>query len=342
MNDEISSDNPYSRLMALKRMNVVKNYEDIRKKTILIIGLGGIGSVAAEMLTRCGIGKLILYDYDIVELANMNRMFYLPSQVSLTKVEAAKATLHSINPETEINTHHADITALSSYTELLTHIRTGGIQAGAIDLLLCCVDNYSARVTINKACLETDLVWVESGVSENAMSGHIQFVIPGQTACFLCAAPLAVSEQIDEAQIKREGVCAASLPTTMTIIAGFMVQNTLKYLLGFGKTSHFLAYNAFVDFFPSDPLFPNPQCTDPMCLTRQMNFEENPVCRLDPFQQKSEEVKEEESIAENEWGIQIVDESEEKVEGKQEVRTVEVEETQSLQDLMADLQKLQQ
>lgn len=59
--------------MALKRMNVVKNYEDIRLFTVAIVGLGGVGSVAAEMLTRCGIGKLILFDYDEVSLANMNR-----------------------------------------------------------------------------------------------------------------------------------------------------------------------------------------------------------------------------------------------------------------------------
>jgi ubiquitin-like modifier-activating enzyme 5 len=45
------------------------------------------------MLTRCGIGKLILYDYDKVELANMNRLFYQPHQSGLSKVEAAKYTL---------------------------------------------------------------------------------------------------------------------------------------------------------------------------------------------------------------------------------------------------------
>jgi ubiquitin-like modifier-activating enzyme 5 len=38
--------------------------------------------VAAEMLTRCGIGKLLLWDYDTVELANMNRLFFRPEQVS--------------------------------------------------------------------------------------------------------------------------------------------------------------------------------------------------------------------------------------------------------------------
>jgi ubiquitin-like modifier-activating enzyme 5 len=56
--------------MALKRMGVVENYELIRNFTVIIVGLGGVGSVVAEMLTRCGIGKLILYDYDKVFLIN--------------------------------------------------------------------------------------------------------------------------------------------------------------------------------------------------------------------------------------------------------------------------------
>lgn len=64
----------------------------------MIVGVGGIGSVAAEMLTRCGIGKLILYDYDKVELANMNRLFFTPSQIGYSKVQAAKETLVSVNP----------------------------------------------------------------------------------------------------------------------------------------------------------------------------------------------------------------------------------------------------
>ena len=46
-----------------------------------VVGVGGVGSVTAEMLTRCGIGKLILFDYDKVELANMNRLFFQPHQV---------------------------------------------------------------------------------------------------------------------------------------------------------------------------------------------------------------------------------------------------------------------
>lgn len=43
---------------------------------MVIVGVGGVGSVTAEMLVRCGIGRLILFDYDKVEMANMNRLFF--------------------------------------------------------------------------------------------------------------------------------------------------------------------------------------------------------------------------------------------------------------------------
>lgn len=44
-----------------------------------------------------------------------------------------------------------------------------------------------------------------------------------------CAPPLVVASEIDEKTLKKDGVCAASLPTTMGVIAGLLVQNTLKY-----------------------------------------------------------------------------------------------------------------
>ena len=76
-------------------------------------------------------------------------------------------------------------------------------------------------------------------------SGHIQLVKPGELACFACAPPLVVASNIDEKTLKREGVCAASLPTTMGIVAGFLVQNVLKYLLNFGTVSSYLG-----EFYP--------------------------------------------------------------------------------------------
>lgn len=251
MSSEVVDSNPYSRLMALQRMGIVKDYERIREKSVAVVGVGGVGSVTADMLTRCGIGKLILFDYDKVELANMNRLFFTPDQAGLSKVQAAAATLNFINPDVKIITNNYNITTVESFEKFMEAIKTGGIQSNTpVDLVLSCVDNFEARMAINTACNELGLNWFESGVSENAVSGHIQFIRPGETACFACAPPLVVAENIDEKTLKREGVCAASLPTTMGITAGLLVQNSLKYLLNFGEVSDYLGYNAMNDFFP--------------------------------------------------------------------------------------------
>ena len=57
------------------------------------------------MLTRCGIGKLILFDYDKVEMANMNRLFFQPHQSGQSKVAAAAQTLENINPDVVSDGH---------------------------------------------------------------------------------------------------------------------------------------------------------------------------------------------------------------------------------------------
>ncbi|KAL2804340.1 ubiquitin-like modifier-activating enzyme 5 isoform 1 [Daubentonia madagascariensis] len=277
MSPEVVDSNPYSRLMALKRMGIVNDYEKIRTFAVAIVGVGGVGSVTAEMLTRCGIGKLLLFDYDKVELANMNRLFFQPHQAGLSKVQAAEHTLSN-----------------------------GGLEEGKpVDLVLSCVDNFEARMTINTACNELGQTWMESGVSENAVSGHIQLIIPGESACFACAPPLVVAANIDEKTLKREGVCAASLPTTMGVVAGILVQNVLKFLLNFGTVSFYLGYNAMQDFFPTMSMKPNPQCDDRNCRKQQEEYKKK-VAALP----KQEVVQEEEQIIheDNEWGIELVSE----------------------------------
>lgn len=305
LSSEVIDTNPYSRLMALKRMGIVNNYEKIRDMTIAIVGVGGVGSVTAEMFTRCGIGKLVLFDYDKVELANMNRLFFQPHQVGLSKVDAAAKTLMSINPDVQFDTHNYNITTVDHFDEFMNAINTSGLKNNPVDLVLSCVDNFEARMTINTACNELNLKWFESGVSENAVSGHIQFIIPGETACFACAPPLIVASNINEKTLKRDGVCAASLPTTMGIIAGFLAQNALKYLLNFGTTSFYLGYNALNDFFPSMILKPNTSCDDKYCRQRQKEYESIPKEEI------AVEATEDATPIheENEWGISLIDEA---------------------------------
>ena len=165
----------------------------------------------------------------------------------MTKTAASKQTLSEINPDVTIEDFTFDITVPEKFDILCDRIRAGGVDGGRVSLVLSCVDNYSARTAVNEACNELDQVWMESGVSEDAVSGHIQTLLPGRTACFECLPPLIVASGIDEKTLKREGVCAASLPTTMGLVAALLVQNTLKYLLGFGQV-------------PTPTLYPLPAC----------------------------------------------------------------------------------
>uniref|UniRef100_A0A1A8S219 Ubiquitin-like modifier-activating enzyme 5 n=1 Tax=Nothobranchius rachovii TaxID=451742 RepID=A0A1A8S219_9TELE len=360
MSAEVVDSNPYSRLMALKRMGIVEDYEKIRTFSVAVVGVGGVGSVTAEMLTRCGIGKLMLFDYDKVELANMNRLFFQPHQAGLSKVEAAEHTLRNINPDVAFETHNYNITTLENFTHFMDRISRGGLEDGMpVDLVLSCVDNFEARMAINTACNELGQIWMESGVSENAVSGHIQLIAPGETACFACAPPLVVAANIDEKTLKREGVCAASLPTTMGVVAGLLVQNVLKYLLRFGTVSYYLGYNAMQDFFPAMTMKANPQCNDRHCRRQQEEYK-----KKEATQPKVEVVQEEEEVVheDNEWGIQLVSEVSDSElqaatgarpdlpEGITVAYTIPaqdaaagdtVEETeQSLEDLMAQMRKL--
>ncbi len=112
-----------------------------------------------------------------------------------------------------------------------------------------------------------------------------------------------VASNIDEKTLKKEGVCAASLPTTMGIIAGFLVQNALKYLLKFGSVTHYLGYNALEDFFPTMSMKPNPNCDDSFCVKRQKEY--NALPKVEKVVIPEKEVVHED----NDWGITVVDES---------------------------------
>ncbi|KAJ3697290.1 hypothetical protein LUZ61_000995 [Rhynchospora tenuis] len=307
MSAEVVDSNPYSRLMALQRMGIVENYERIRNFSVAIVGIGGVGSVAAEMLTRCGIGRLLLYDYDTVELANMNRLFFRPDQVGMTKTDAAVQTLSDINPDVVLESYSLNITTVKGFDVFINSLKSG------VDLVLSCVDNYEARMVVNQACNELGQTWMESGVSEDAVSGHIQLLVPGETACFACAPPLVVASGVDERTLKREGVCAASLPTTMGVVAGLLVQNALKYLLKFGQVSPYLGYNSLKDFFPTMEMRPNPQCSNAACVDRQKEYMKSKPVRDAAAKAKIEaeasSLNEEPLHLDNEWNISVLDDS---------------------------------
>ncbi len=84
-------------------------HEKIKRSTVGIAGLGGLGSTVAVALTRVGVGKLILVDFDIVEPSNLNRQQYFYHQIGMPKVYAMRETLLKINPYLKIETYNEKI-----------------------------------------------------------------------------------------------------------------------------------------------------------------------------------------------------------------------------------------
>ena len=83
--------------------------EDVQKKfssaTVAICGLGGLGSNIAVSLARTGIGKLVLIDFDRVDITNLHRQQYKVSQIGMSKTDALRDNLLEVSPYVELETH---------------------------------------------------------------------------------------------------------------------------------------------------------------------------------------------------------------------------------------------
>lgn len=83
--------------------------EKMQKSSVSIAGAGGLGSNIAIMLARAGIGRLSLYDFDIVEPSNLNRQHYFLHHLGRPKVEALKEQILSINPDITVISHQVKL-----------------------------------------------------------------------------------------------------------------------------------------------------------------------------------------------------------------------------------------
>ena len=84
--------------------------EALHKARVAVVGLGGLGSNIAVALTRLGVGHLYLYDFDKVELSNLNRQYYFLDDIGKYKADALVAHLHQINPYADFHAQVVRVT----------------------------------------------------------------------------------------------------------------------------------------------------------------------------------------------------------------------------------------
>ena len=103
---------------ALEERHGEELHKAFSSATVAICGLGGLGSNIAMALVRAGIGKLILIDFDRVDITNLHRQQYKADQIGMYKTDALADNLREINPYIELETHTERITEENAITLL--------------------------------------------------------------------------------------------------------------------------------------------------------------------------------------------------------------------------------
>lgn len=118
--------------------------DKLARAVVAICGLGGLGSNIAISLARAGVGKLILIDFDQVDITNLHRQQYRPRQIGQYKTDALAETLREIAPYVELTTH----------TLRLTEENFAALLSGA-DVICEAFDNAEAKAMLVNGVLET-------------------------------------------------------------------------------------------------------------------------------------------------------------------------------------------
>ena len=136
-------------------------------KNVLVVGLGGVGGICAEMMARAGVGKMTIVDCDTVDLSNGNRQIAaLHSTEKQGKAEVMAARLKDINPA-------IDLTVVA---EFIQGERTVEIVAsGHYDYVVDCIDTLTPKVWLIKTCVDRKIPIVSSlGAGGKVDSSQIQ------------------------------------------------------------------------------------------------------------------------------------------------------------------------
>ena len=145
----------YSRQIELEGFGV-EGQEKLKQAKVLIVGVGGLGSIASLLLVASGVGVIGLIDKDKVSLTNLHRqILYKESQIGEEKVEKAKENLMKVNSDCKI----------ICYNEFLSKENAERIIRD-YDIVVDCCDNFATRYVINDACQRLKKPFVYSAISD--------------------------------------------------------------------------------------------------------------------------------------------------------------------------------
>ncbi len=166
----------YARHLALPAVGM-EGQERLKAASVLIVGLGGLGSPAALYLTAAGVGRIGLLDFDRVDETNLQRqVLHGTSAVGRSKVESARQRLRDLNPHVELH----------GYAEPLTRQNAVAL-VNAYDVVVDGTDQFAVRYLINDACVIAKRPNVYGSV--HRFEGQVSVFATTKGPCYRCLFP---------------------------------------------------------------------------------------------------------------------------------------------------------
>lgn len=181
----------------------------LRKKHVVIVGVGALGSVAAELLCRAGVGNITLIDRDYVEEHNLQgQSLYRENDVGKAKAVTAQYHLQQINSDVKIVSHVTDL-----YSENADLLRGDVVVDGT--------DNMETRFLMNEYGHKNSIPWIYGSAIRD--EGYMKLFLP-RDVCFRCVfAPVSGLETCDTSGV---------VNSITHVIASLQVAEAVKLLLG--------------------------------------------------------------------------------------------------------------
>lgn len=238
----------YSRHIILPEIGV-QGQNKIMSSRMLVIGAGALGSAVLYYLAGAGIGTIGIADSDVVSLSNLQRqIIHTTEAVGTSKLESAKASILSLNPEVNVILHEGYVNPFN-IREIISNY----------DFILDCTDNFETKFLINDACVLEKKAFSHAGVLR--FGGQLMTYVPKKGPCLRC-----LLGDIP----KREEILTCSEAGILGAIAGIVGCNqaleAIKYITGAGEllTGKILNINGLTMEYRINS-FPEADANCPVC-----------------------------------------------------------------------------
>lgn len=245
----------YSRHILLPQIDTEGQLKLLSSR-VLLIGLGGLGSPIAMYLAAAGIGHLVISDFDMVELSNLQRQIIHGSgDIGHSKAESAAKTLRELNPDIKLTT----INQRLERAALQEQIRLA-------DVIIDASDNFTTRYALNEACVKAGKPLVSGAAIR--MEGQVALFPNNKpnSPCYRCL--YRDGEEVQES-CSENGVLAP----LVGVIGSLQAAEAIKALLEIGSTldGRLLLVDLMNMEFRTVQLRQDPRC--PVCKVSNHEYE---------------------------------------------------------------------